>query len=122
MQSDLWVEVHGRPPCCDSRRLGNREQLAANDLVQLRSLPSRLTQQSVHARQRLDASAKAGGELGGVFGAPQGLMRNRLHHREGVFDAMVELTHQELLCFLVALAFGDIARGAKPLDDLATGA
>jgi hypothetical protein len=68
----------------------------------------------------LNAPGEAGHEFSGIIlGPPQHLMRNRLHARERIFDAVIELGHQEPLRLLRLFALFDILHHGDGADDRA---
>jgi hypothetical protein len=69
MCNALRLKAHGRPGHSYPRGLVRRK-LVLQDLLQIRVLPSGLTEQSMHARQRLDTSAEACREFSGVLCPP----------------------------------------------------
>src|SRR5579871_3841907 len=122
MKRGLWVEQQRRPRAGDAFVVAApKGDLVAHELRHLGALPGILREQRVGLGERLNAPAEGGGEIVGVFGVSQGLVRDRLHRRERVLDPVAEFLKEKRLHFLRALLLGDVASHLRSTDDGAGG-
>ncbi len=93
---------HGRAGHADAVGIAEQErpERAGDDVPQLRACPFLLAQEVMCFGQRAEPALELGPLV--TAGAAEGLHRDRLHQRQRVLDAMIELLDQEIVQHLAA--------------------
>jgi hypothetical protein len=107
IQTQLWAAHH------DTRtnKISEGRELGANQVLDFDPLPFILDEEVLIGCKRLDALGEVFDEIFGISGG--GLVSNRVHDAEHILGAMINLAHEELLPFLVLLAFRYVVHGAN---------
>ena len=93
-----------------------RRKLFLHQAREVGALPAALGEQRVRARERSDAPVH-GGDIG-LDGVRAGQPHDRLHQRQGVSRAVIDLARQQRLALLGFLAVGDVDGHAADADDV----
>jgi hypothetical protein len=117
VQGGRWIEHERRSRAGDTVVVGTAEQnLLADEVHHLGASQLGLGQQIMRPCERLHTPAEAAHEVARGPRMLQRLAGDRLHGRQRVLDAMIELVEQQALQLLGALALGDVASDLRRAD------
>ena len=91
---------------------------ALDDVAEVGALPMAAGELVVRLAERDKAALEGLAERLGRIGAARRLRRQRLHRRQRVLDAVIELVDQELLAIFGFLALGDVLHDAHAVEEM----
>src|SRR5579871_2896448 len=98
-------------------RGGAKRDLVADEILEPGPLPGAGCKERVGSGERINAAVEGTNETLRILRTQQGLARYRLHGRQRILDAMVQLREEQPVQAFGSLALADVAGNLRCPDD-----